>query len=132
MVFPEPVENPRSVLQRWIDAGRTPVAVYALLIPNAEFRAFKRAVEVQVRGSGARARKKTRADERREEEAPLLEPDEARTLLEDLQRVDVGSNNVAACHFLPEPSKVNSAVRCFQFGMILPPPLVQIHPLSVV
>jgi len=132
IVSPEAVESPKRVLQRWVDAGRPTVAVYALLVPNAEFRAFKRAIEVQVRRFGAPVRKKTRGEDRTEEN-PLIEPAVARALLEDVGRVDVGrTQNSAAQSFQAAPCKVNAAVRCFQFGMILPPPSVQVYPLSVV
>merc|ERR1712146_694763 len=50
MVSPEPVESPKRVLQRWIDAGRPAVALYALYVHDAEFRAFKRAVSVIAEG----------------------------------------------------------------------------------
>jgi len=131
IVSPEAVESPKRVLQRWVEAGRPAVAMYALLVSNAEFRAFKRAVEVQVRRFGAPVRKKTRADERPDENA-LIEPAVARALLEDLGRVDVGRTQHAGVQSLHAQCKVNAAVRCFQFGMILPPASVQVYPLSVV
>lgn len=126
MVSPEPVENPNTVLQRWISAGQPSMKVYALMVHDTEIRAFRRALEVALAGeapnrlrSGAPMRKTQRRH-------VLIDPNTAMALLEELSRVDVGALSKMRQsgyhgHFLAAHCRgPNTAVRCFQFGTIIP------------
>lgn len=127
VVSPEPVESPKRVLQRWVEAGKPSMAVYARLVPDAEFRALKRAVGVVATGEvtvdrparGNPARKKTRAEEH---PAGTWEQSAALQLLVEINQVDLAATTSggggARQLFAAPPSQSNNAVRCFQFAQV--------------
>jgi len=131
VVYPEPVESPKSVLQRWDDAGRPSAARYAHMVSDAEFRAFKRAVGVVATGEvvlnanhvSAPMKKKTRS----EADTPVLNQATAFQLLEELQKINLGAIAFASSRAWELPAAVrspcssNNAVRCFQFAQVCAP-----------
>lgn len=125
MVSPEPVESPKRVLQRWIDAGRPAVAIYALSVHDAEFRAFKRAIGVVAEGE-ARFNSSSRNPQpkrMRGEQSPI-DPETAARMMVDLARVDIDATRRSAP--LMGPITVlqqlpNNAARCFEFGQVCAP-----------
>jgi len=141
MVSPEPVESPKHTLQRWVDAGRPAVAIYALSVPDAEFRAFKRAVSVvaeglvaKLDGSGHRApigraqpqRKRMRGDE-------AIDHETAVHLMADLARVDTSAARKAIGQLpISAPCRpTNNAVQCFNFAQVFDAPLpILMQPMS--
>lgn len=103
--------------------------MYALLVDDTEFRAFRRAVGMYVaaptdtRGkSGAPARKKTRAAD-----SPLGDDETAIAVWKDLQRVDVReARRVGLGRVTAVRSEPNAAVKCFSFGTIFQPPMIAV------
>merc|ERR1712146_313478 len=133
MVSPEPVESPKRVLQRWIDAGRPAVALYALYVHDAEFRAFKRAVSVVAEGEAGSGRSSRRGAPQRKrmraEDAPINH-ETAVTLMGDLARVDIAAaRKTSNDHAMQAPiQRPNNAVRCFEFGQVCAPlPMLMQH-----
>jgi hypothetical protein len=133
MVSPEPVESPKRVLQRWIDAGKPAVALYALYVHDAEFRAFKRAVSVIAEGeakTGGRETKHGTTPHRkrmRAEECPI-DHDTAVHLMTDLAHVDTGAVRKLEGLPISAPCFPNNAVRCFEFGQVCAPlPMLMQH-----
>lgn len=137
MVSPEPVESPKRVLQRWVDAGRPKAAVYALYVHDAEFRAFKRAVSVVAEGeakSGEHdsARWGHHKPERKRQrgEEPPIDHETAVALMADLAHVDLGAARKTQNSPIFAPSRPHNAVRCFEFGQVCAPlPMLMQHGL---
>lgn len=133
MVSPEPVESPRSVLQRWLNAGRPAVALYALSVHDAEFRAFRRAVSVvadgeatldnnTVRSSSTPQRKRFRGEDSPIDHATAV------SLMAELSRVDIGAAKRFTQHLPAAAPRPNNAVRCFEFGIVCAPlPMLMQH-----
>lgn len=129
MVSPEAIESPQRVLQRWVDAGRPPVEVYARCVQHSELRALKRAVSVVAKGEAKsedtqqgwgtgnpqqlHMRKRMRGEE-------LIDHATALKLMLDLSKsrpCDVAPN-IGGFSLTPPTLKPNNAVRCFEFKSI--------------
>lgn len=129
MVSPEAIESPKRVLQRWLDAGKPAVAIYALHVHDTEFRAFKRAVSVVADGEakidsnrdstrskrGKPERKRTRI-----EDAPI-DHETAVSLMGDLARVDMAAARKTSAEFTLPAQRPNNTARCFEFGQVCAP-----------
>jgi len=145
MVSPEPVESPRRVLQRWLDAGKPAVAVYALSVNDAEFRAFKRAVRVVAKqnsseswspdsspgnsrpGSPGSSPSLPPQSKRMRGEDPPIDYETALRLMADLAHVNVGTSRKLGLSTTTH-SRPNNAVRCFEFGQVCAPlPMILQH-----
>lgn len=136
VVSPEPIESPKRVLQRWIEAGKPSAAVYALHVTDAEFRGFRRAVSVVAQGEAKapdctswgtgtgtpqQHRKRMRGEE-------PIDHETAVSLMADLAHIHVNVPKPDTSGFTLSAAaclRPNNSVRCFEFQQIFNPMIMQ-------
>ena len=117
--YPDPDPDPTVLTcsfsrYRWVEAGKPPAAYYALVVTDAEFRAFRRAVNVVAGANSQHLRKRSRVEEPVDQET-------AAQLMKDLASVhtDTGKQQMPPGYLPAAVQKLSSnPVRCFEFKHI--------------